>query len=111
MTTGVLLALTGAEEGAVVRALDAPGTGMRVVRRDCLPRLMPLPDGLHFTPAMSARAILARDVVVEEVRMPYNERTGRSKLRPFRHAWPFARVILGAAILYRPPGCWGCCRW
>jgi glycosyltransferase involved in cell wall biosynthesis len=77
-------------------------SGMRVVRRDCLPRLMPLPDGLHFTPAMSARAILASDVVVEEVRMPYNERTGRSKLRPFRHAWPFARVILSAAILYRP---------
>ena len=77
-------------------------SGMRVVRRDCLPRMMPLPDGLHFTPAMSARAILADDVVVEEVHMPYNERTGRSKLRPFRHAWPFARVILSASILYRP---------
>ena len=77
-------------------------SGMRVVRRDCLPRMMPLPDGLHFTPAMSARAILANDVVVEEVQMPYNERTGRSKLRPFRHAWPFARVILSASILYRP---------
>jgi len=36
------------------------------------------------------------------VQMPYNERTGRSKLRPFRHAWPFARVILSASILYRP---------
>lgn len=77
-------------------------SGMRVVRRDCLPRLMPLPDGLHFTPAMSARAILANDLTVVEVAMPYNERTGRSKLRPFRHAWPFARVILAAAILYRP---------
>jgi glycosyltransferase involved in cell wall biosynthesis len=77
-------------------------SGMRVVRRDCLPRLMPLPDGLHFTPAMSARAILANDLTVVEVEMPYNERTGRSKLRPFRHAWPFSRVILGAAILYRP---------
>src|SRR6185437_3395095 len=29
-------------------------SGMRVVRRDCLERLMPLPDGLDFTPAMSA---------------------------------------------------------
>lgn len=77
-------------------------SGMRVVRRACLPRLMPLPDGLHFTPAMSARAILANDLAVVEVEMPYNERTGRSKLRPFRHAWPFSRVILGAAILYRP---------
>lgn len=77
-------------------------SGMRVVRRDCLPRLMPLPAGLHFTPAMSARAILANDLTVVEVEMPYNERTGRSKLRPFRHAWPFSRVILSAAILYRP---------
>ena len=77
-------------------------SGMRVLRRSCLPRMMPLPDGLHFTPAMSARAILASDVVVEEVQMPYNERTGRSKLRPFRHAWPFARVILSASILHRP---------
>jgi glycosyltransferase involved in cell wall biosynthesis len=77
-------------------------SGVRVVRRDILPRLMPLPDGLHFTPAMSARAILANDLAVVEVEMPYSERTGHSKLRPFRHAWPFSRVILGAAILYRP---------
>lgn len=77
-------------------------SGMRVVRRDCLPRLMPLPDGLHFTPAMSARAILADDLTVVEVEMPYSERGGQSKLRPFRHAWPFSRVILTAAILYRP---------
>jgi glycosyltransferase involved in cell wall biosynthesis len=77
-------------------------SGMRVIRRDRLPRLMPLPDGLHFTPALSARAILAGDLRVVEVEMPYNERTGQSKLRPFRHAWPFSRVILSAAILYRP---------
>lgn len=77
-------------------------SGMRVVRRRCLPRLMPLPSGLHFTPAMSARAILADDLTVIEVEMPYSERTGQSKLRPFRHAWSFSRVILSAAILYRP---------
>jgi len=77
-------------------------SGMRVVRRDCLPGLMPLPDGLHFTPAMSARAILAEDIRVVEVDMPYEERTGRSKLHPIRDAWRFSRVILTAAILYRP---------
>ena len=33
-------------------------SGMRVIRRSALPNLMPLPDGLHFTPAMSARALL-----------------------------------------------------
>ena len=63
---------------------------------------MPLPDGLHFTPAMSARAILADDITVVEVEIPYSDRTGQSKLRPFRSAWPFSRVILTAAILYRP---------
>ena len=77
-------------------------SGMRVVRRDCLPRLMPLPDGLHFTPAMSARAILADDLTIVEVEMPYQERAGRSKLRPIRDGWRFLRVILTAAFLYRP---------
>ena len=77
-------------------------SGMRVVRRDCLPRLMPLPDGLHFTPAMSARAILADDLTIVEVDMPYQERAGRSKLRPIRDGWRFLRVIVTAALLYRP---------
>ncbi len=77
-------------------------SGMRVVRRECLPRLMPLPDGLNFTPAMSARAMLADDLTVVEVEMPYHARSGRSKLRPLHDTWPFVRVILAAAILYRP---------
>ena len=77
-------------------------SGMRVVRRGCLQRLMPLPEGLHFTPAMSARAILADDLTIVEVEMPYQERAGRSKLRPIRDGWRFLRVILAAAFLYRP---------
>ncbi|HZR26883.1 MAG TPA: glycosyltransferase family 2 protein [Vicinamibacterales bacterium] len=77
-------------------------SGMRVVRRDCLPRLMPLPTGLHFTPAMSARAILADDLRIIEVDMPYSERAGRSKLNPIKDGVRFLRVILTAAFLYRP---------
>jgi glycosyltransferase involved in cell wall biosynthesis len=83
------------------RVRDA-ASGMRVVRRSCLPRLMPLPTGLHFTPAMSARAILAGDLRIVEVEMPYHERAGRSKLSPFRDGIRFTRVILSAAFLYRP---------
>jgi glycosyltransferase involved in cell wall biosynthesis len=83
------------------RVNDA-ASGMRVVRRDCLRGLMPLPDGLHFTPAMSARAILADDLTLVEVDVPYETRTGRSKLRPIRDTWRFLHVILTAAILYRP---------
>jgi glycosyltransferase involved in cell wall biosynthesis len=77
-------------------------SGMRVIRRTSLPRLMPLPTGLHFTPAMSARAILSDDLRVVEVDMPYQEREGRSKLRPIKDGIRFLRVILAAALVYRP---------
>jgi len=56
-------------------------SGMRVVRRSALGNLLPLPNGMHFTPAMSAKAILSEDVKIAEIDMPYNEREGESKLR------------------------------
>ena len=55
-------------------------SGMRVIRRSSLSEIMPLPDGLHFTPAMSARAILHPDLKIHEIDMPYKERDGESKL-------------------------------
>jgi len=76
-------------------------SGMRVVRRNSLPQLLPLPDGLHFTPAMSARALL-NDVRIIEVDMPYHEREGESKLRVVKDGLRFMKVILDAAFLYRP---------
>ena len=77
-------------------------SGMRVVRRSSLPRLYPLPDGMHFTPAMSARAILSPDLRIREQEMPYEERAGESKLRVLRDGLRFLRVIMEAALLYRP---------
>ncbi len=77
-------------------------SGMRIVKRSCLPRLMPLPDGLHFTPAMSAQAILSKEIKVVEVNMPYQEREGRSKLSIWKDGLRFLRVISEAAFLYRP---------
>ena len=77
-------------------------SGMRVVRRSCLPRILPLPRGLDFTPAMSARAMLSRDLEILELDMPYHERAGRSKLHPLRDGVRFLRVILKMALLYRP---------
>jgi len=77
-------------------------SGMRVVRRRSLERLFPLPDGLHFTPAMSARAMLSDTVKIEEIDMPYRERAGESKLRVAKDGLRFLRVILQAAFLYRP---------
>lgn len=77
-------------------------SGMRVVRRDSLPMLMPLPDGLQFTPAMSARALLSGELKITEIQMPYEERTGRSKLRVGKDGLRFLKVILEGAFLYRP---------
>lgn len=77
-------------------------SGMRVVRRASLGRLLPLPDGLSFTPAMTARAVLGTAVKIVEIDMPYHEREGESKLRLGRDTVLFLRVILEAAFLYQP---------
>lgn len=77
-------------------------SGMRVVRKSSLFKLFPLPDGLHFTPSMSARALLRDDVVCVEKDMPYHEREGRSKLHVIRDGFRFLGTILRAALLYRP---------
>ena len=84
------------------RRVRDTASGMRVVRRTSLPKLMPLPDGMHFTPAMSARAILSPELRIFEEEMPYEERAGRSKLRVVRDGLRFLRVIVEAAFLYRP---------
>lgn len=77
-------------------------SGMRVVRRTSLHLLMPLPDGLHFTPAMTARAMLGNELTLCEVDMRYYERRGESKLRVAADGLRFLQVILKAAALYRP---------
>lgn len=77
-------------------------SGMRVVRRSSLDWLYPLPDGLHFTPAMSARAMLSYGIRIVEVDMPYDERAGESKLRVVKDGFRFLRVIVETAFLFRP---------
>jgi glycosyltransferase involved in cell wall biosynthesis len=77
-------------------------SGMRVIRRSALPDLYPLPDGLHFTPAMSARVLLEDKLKLVEVPMPYAERIGRSKLSVVKDGLRFLRVIVRAAVCYRP---------
>jgi glycosyltransferase involved in cell wall biosynthesis len=77
-------------------------SGMRVVQRRSLADIMPLPDGLHFTPAMSARAVLHEDLRIVETNMPYKEREGESKLRIWKDGKRFLGVILESSVLYRP---------
>jgi hypothetical protein len=77
---------------------------MRIVRREAYDRLRPLPNGLHFTPAMSARALLDRKAGAKliEIDMPYHERVGDSKLKAGRDGLRFLGVITKAALMYRP---------
>jgi hypothetical protein len=84
------------------RSVRDTASGMRVIRRDALESLYPLPDGLHFTPAMSARALLEDKLRLIEVPMPYAERVGRSKLSVVRDGVRFLSVIMRAAVAYRP---------
>jgi hypothetical protein len=75
---------------------------MRVLRRDTFAALRPLPEGLHFTPAMSARALLLGKHRLVELDMPYQEREGRSKLHVLKDGLRFLTAILRAALLFRP---------
>ncbi len=83
------------------RPVSDTASGMRVLRREALDDLYPLPSGLHFTPSMSARALL-NGLRVVELPMPYHERIGRSKLRLVSDGLRFLRVILSDVLCYRP---------
>jgi hypothetical protein len=84
------------------RNIKDTASGMRVVRKNSLQRIMPLPDGLHFTTAMSARAILSEDLTLVEKDMPYKEREGHSKLKVIRDGARFLNIILKMIFLYQP---------
>jgi glycosyltransferase involved in cell wall biosynthesis len=84
------------------RVVQDTASGMRVVRRAALSDLYPLPDGLHFTPAMSARALLEDKLSLVEVPMPYADRVGRSKLSVVRDGFRFLDVIVRAAAAFHP---------
>jgi hypothetical protein len=76
-------------------------SGMRVIRREALPHLYPLPDGLNFTPVMSTRAI-HEDLKMIEVPIPYSERLGRSKLTIIGDGTRFLQSIVWTALSYNP---------
>ncbi len=82
------------------RVLD-PASGMRVLHRDILERLYPLPDGLNFTPVMSTRAV-HESVRLCEIPIPYEERQGRSKLHVFRDGMRFLQTIIWTVLTYNP---------
>ena len=76
-------------------------SGMRLIRREVLARLYPLPDGLNFTPVMSTRAI-HEELRMVEVPIPYAERVGRSKLTILGDGTRFLQSIVWTALDYNP---------
>ncbi|HVN40821.1 MAG TPA: glycosyltransferase family 2 protein [Myxococcota bacterium] len=77
-------------------------SGMRVLRRAALADLNPLPDGLHFTPAMTARILLEGKLHLVELPVPYAERVGQSKLHVMRDGVRFLTCIVQTAVTHRP---------
>jgi hypothetical protein len=91
--------LIGAVSG---QKLTDSASGMRVMRHSSLRKLHPLPDGLHFTPAMTCLAILDPRLRITEVPMPYKERMGQSKLRVITDGLRFFCIILFTVALFNP---------
>ncbi len=77
-------------------------SGMRVIRRDALSQLYPLPDGLNFTPAMSARVLMDDRLRIVELPMSYEERIGESKLHVLRDGLRFLDTIFEMTMMYKP---------
>ena len=91
--------LIGAVSG---QKLTDSASGMRVMRRSSLKHLHPLPDGMHFTPAMTCLALLDPRLRITEVPMPYKERVGDSKLRVIKDGLRFLFIILFTTALFNP---------
>lgn len=88
-----------------VRVQDS-ASGMRIIKRESLPDLYPLPDGLDFTPAMTTRA-LNEQLRIVEVPIAYAERIGRSKLSVVRDGMRFTNTIVWTTMTYNPVRVWG----
>ena len=82
-------------------SISDSASGQRVLRREVLPQLYPLPDGLNFTPAMSTRA-LHENIKMVEVPIPYKERLGRSKLSVVHDGLRFLHAIVWTSLTYNP---------
>ena len=90
-----LVSLIGGE-----RVSDS-ASGQRVLRREALSMLYPLPDGLNFTPVMTTRA-LHENLKMIEVPIRYQERVGDSKLSVVHDGRRFFTTIVWTALAYNP---------
>ncbi len=76
-------------------------SGMRVIRRNVLEILAPLPDGLDFTTVMTARAVLHKKLNVVEAHISYAKRRGKSKLNILidgsRSLWKLLAIVFSSS--------------
>jgi len=84
------------------KKIQDTASGMRVLTAESIRKIYPLPDGLHFTPAMTSRVLFKPGLSLCEVPMPYAERIGKSKLNVLKDGLRFLRVILEMALIYKP---------
>ncbi len=84
------------------KVVSDTASGMRVIRRSVLSQLYPLPNGLHFTPAMSARVLMDDRLTIVERPMTYEERVGESKLHVMRDGVRFLHTIFEMSLMWRP---------
>ncbi len=84
------------------RIVTDTASGMRVIRRGVLEQLYPLPDRLHFTPAMSARVLMDDRLTIVECPMSYEDRVGESKLHVLGDGVRFLHTILEMTLMWRP---------
>ena len=82
-------------------AITDTASGQRVFKRTILAQLLPLPDGLHLTPAMSTAA-LHEGLNIIEVPIRYDNRVGHSKLHIVSDGFRFLNIIIRTARLYNP---------
>lgn len=76
-------------------------SGMRVVKREILTQIYPLPNGLNLTPVMSTRAV-HEGIRMCEIPIPYSERIGRSKLSVIRDGLLFLQSMVWTVMAYNP---------
>ena len=83
------------------KKISDSASGMRVMHREVLPRIYPLPDGLNLTPIMSTRAIY-ENIRMIETPIPYKERVGASKLNAVRDGSIYLQTITWTVLYYNP---------
>ena len=83
------------------KKISDTGSGLRVFKAPLAAEFENLPDGLNFTPAMTAMVAYG-DISCVEIPIEYHERAGESKLSSLKDGYRFLQVIMSATRHHRP---------